>query len=194
MKRIRTFNLAFLLVCGFSIAAQAQEGTKTVDKEPLYNFSPAFEFLRSTHSNFFNGPSLKVSRNFKGRFKPGIGIAYATTEKHHDNGFVLYKMKVLPVYANLTYEIPTKSKFEPFAETSLGISFVKYDRATDEQPLITTRVNETGFYVYGGLGLRYAATKHIAPYVTAGFKGYHMSTNDLEVNPHGVTFSVGVRF
>lgn len=194
MKRIITLNLALLLVCGFSIAVQAQEGTKVLDKEPLYNFSPAFEFLRSTHSNYFNGPSLKINRNFGGNFKPGIGIGYVTTDKHPDNGYVLYKMKIIPVYANLTYDIPTKSKFEPFAETSIGISFVKYDRATDEQPLITTRINETGLYVYGGFGLRYAVTKRIAPYIAAGFKGYHMSTNDLDINPHGITFQAGIRF
>ena len=103
-------------------------------------------------------------------------------------------MKIIPVYANLTYDIPTKSKFEPFAETSIGISFVKYDRATDEQPLITTRINETGLCVYGGFGLRYAVTKRIAPYIAAGFKGYHMSTNDLDINPHGITFQAGIRF
>ncbi|QNK63865.1 porin family protein [Pedobacter sp. PAMC26386] len=194
MKRIITLNLALLLACGFSIAAQAQESTKPLEKEPLYNFSPAFDFLRSTHGNFFNGPSLKVTRNFLGNFKPGIGIGYATTSRHPDNGYILYKMKMLPVYANLTYEIPTKSKFEPFAETSIGISFVKYDRATDAEPLVTTRINETGLYVYGGFGVRYAVTKHIAPYIATGFKGYHMSTNDLDINPHGITFQVGVRF
>jgi len=194
MKQIKTLTIALLLVGGFSIGAHAQDETKTTEKEPMFNFSPAFEFLRSTHSNFFNGPSLKVTRNFGGHFKPGIGIGYATTSLHGDNGFKLYRMKILPVYANLTYEFTTRSKFEPFAETSVGISFMKYDRATDLNPNDITPVKENGLYVYGGLGLRYAVSKHIAPYIGAGFKGYRMSTNDLDINPHGITFQVGVRF
>lgn len=193
MKSILTLGISVLAAWSFSFSAQAQE-EKSNDKGPLYNFSPAFEFLRSTHGNFFNGPSLKVTRNFEGGFKPGIGIAYATTSTHFDNGLILYKMKMLPVYANLTYDFKTKSKFEPFVETSLGMTFFKYDQATDAAPHTSFPVKEHGFYLYGGLGLRYAVSKRFAPYVAAGFKSYNVTTNDLDINPHGVSFQAGFRF
>lgn len=194
MKSILTLGITVLAACSFSLSAYAQQEEPKKDNDPLYNFSPAMEFLRSTHGNFFNGPSFKVTRNFSGGFKPGIGIAYATTSTHFDNGLILYKMKMLPVYANLTYDIPTKSKFEPFVETSVGMTFFNYDQATDADPNTSFHVKEHGLYIYGGLGLRYAVSKRFAPYVSTGFKSYNVTTNDLDINPHGISFQVGLRF
>lgn len=178
--------------CSFTVLAQTQ--IKESTEEPRYNFSPAFEFLRSTHTDFFNGPSFKITRNLPGHFKPGIGIGYATTALHHDNGLILYRMKLLPVYGNVTYDFYSKSKFEPFTELTAGISFVKYDQATDEDPHTTVKVSEQGLYLYAGFGIRYKVSKHLAPYIAAGFKGYHNSLNDLDINPHGITFQGGLRF
>jgi len=194
MKRILTLNLALLLACGFSMTANAQEGTKTSNDEPRYNFSPAFEFLRSTHGNYFNGPSFKVTRNLESRFKPGIGIGYATTKLHFDNALLLHNMKLIPIYANVSYDITNKSKFEPFAEASAGITFLRYDRSSEADPLTVNRINERGLYLYGGFGVRYKVTNRIAPYVSAGFKGFNNTLNDLDINPHGITFQAGVRF
>lgn len=192
MLRITVLSAAFLFGCCFSFSGMAQERTK--DQLPEYNFSAAYEFLRSTHSDFFNGPSFKIDRNLPGHFKPGIGIGYAATDLHRDNGLILYRMKLLPIYGNVTYDFYSKSKFEPFAEVSAGISFVHYDQATDEDLVTTVRVKEEGLYLYGGFGLRYKASKHLSPYLAAGFKGYHNSFNDLDINPHGVTFQGGIRF
>lgn len=194
MLRNTFLGLTILVGSCFSLPALAQDTTKDTGGEPGYHFSPAFEFLRSTHTNFFNGPSFKVTKNLAGHWKPGIGIAYATTALHHDNGLLLYRMKLLPVYANVTYDFTSKSRFEPFGEASAGISFVKYDQATDEDPIHTKKVTEQGLYLYGGFGLRYKINKHIAPYIAAGFKGYHNSTNNLDINPHGITFQGGIRF
>lgn len=193
MKSILTLGVTVLAACSFSFSAMAQEEPKK-DTEPVYDFSPAFEFLRSTHGNFFNGPSFKATRNFSGGFKPGIGIAYATTTTHFDNGLILYKMKMLPVYANLTYDIPTRSRFEPFVEASVGMTFFNYDQATDADPHTSFHVKEHGLYMYSGFGLRYAVSKRFAPYVAAGFKSYNVTTNDLDINPHGISFQVGLKF
>lgn len=193
MKSIPSLAIAILMGCGFSFSAAAQT-TKEAETPAPYTFSAAYEFLRSTHTNFFNGPSLKVTRNLKGRFKPGLGIGYATTALHPDNGYKLYRMKLLPVYANLSYDIYNKSKLEVFAEASAGVTFFNYFRATDEQPDVTTYIHEEGLYLYGGFGVRYAVSKHFSPFVGTGLKGYKMSFNNLDINPHGITFVAGVRF
>lgn len=194
MQRITVISVVVLIACSLSFSARAQNETKKADSIPLFNFSAAYEFLRSTHQDFFNGPSVKITRNLPGHFKPGIGIGYATDYEHHDNGLVLYHMKLLPVYANLTYDFQSKSKYEPFIEASAGITFVKYDQGTDANPHATVPVKEQGLYLYTGFGLRYAVSKHFSPFIAAGFKGYHNSTNDLDINPHGITFQGGFRF
>ncbi len=189
-------KLIILLLLGSSISfsALAQNSSKKTDSIPLFNFSAAYEFLRSTHQDFFNGPSVKITRNLPGNFKPGIGIGYATDYEHHDNGLVLYNMKLIPVYANLSYDFQSKSDFEPFIEASAGITFVKYNQGTDANPHADVPVHEQGLYLYGGFGMRYKVSEHFSPFVAAGFKGYHNSTNDMDINPHGITFQGGFKF
>lgn len=194
MYRNITLGFILFLGCSLTFSAKAQNIQQKADSIPLFTYSAAYEFLRSTHQDFFNGPSVKISRNFSGRFKPGIGIGYMTDYEHHDNGLVLYHMKLIPVYANLSYDFTSKSKFEPFAEASAGITFMKYDQGTDENPHANVPVKNQGLYLYGGFGLRYKVSRRFSPYAAVGFKGYHNSTNDLDINPHGITFQGGIRF
>lgn len=196
MQRIKTLSIILLVGCGFSFSALAQETATKKDSIPLVTFSAAYQLLRSTHRDFFNGPSVMITRNFGGHFKPSIAIAYATDQQHHDNGLVLSNMKLLPIYANLSYDITTRSKFEPYVEVAAGYTFMKYNQGTDAvpYPIPVDHVTDQGFYAYGGLGLRYAVSKHIAPFVSVGFKGYNNSRNDLDIDPHGITFQGGVRF
>ncbi len=192
MKFFRLLSTGLLLSSMISLSAMAQD--KGQEKPPRFIFSPSFEFLRSTHGNFFNGPSLKVNYNSSSKFKLGMGIEYSSSAVHHDNGFVLYDVRFIPVYANLKYEFSQKSKFTPYAEASLGLTFAKYDEAPDANPTAKTRITEQGFYAYGGFGLKYAVTNRIKPFVGVGLKGFQNSFNDLDVNPHGITFHVGVSF
>jgi len=196
MQRIKTLIIILLVGYSFSFSALAQEKTNKPDSIPLFTFSAAYQFLRSTHRDFFNGPAVIITRNFGGHFKPGIGISYATDQQHHDNGLVLSNMKLLPVFANLSYDFTSHSKFEPYIEVSAGYTFMKYNQGTDAVPYPNPvdHVTDQGFYAYGGFGLRYAVSKHFAPFVSAGFKGYNNSRNDLDINPHGITFQGGFRF
>jgi len=184
MKLIYT---ALILLFSFT-AIKAQ----TVEKQfNTFSFSPAFELLRSTHSNLFYSPSIKVNYLYKNGFEPGLGIEYSATPIHHDNGYVLYKLRYLPIYGNLKYNFSPTKKLQPYVETSLGLSIIKYSIAADPTPNSTSVVKEQGFYVYGGTGLRYPITKNIKGFVGIGFKGYRMSTNDLDINPHGLSFQAG---
>ncbi len=165
-----------------------------LDQSKTFSISPSFELLRSTHGNAFYGPSLKVNYLFANGFEPGIGIEYAATPVHHDNGFVLYKVHFLPVYGNLKYNFKTSHKVKPYVETSLGISFNKYDIADEQTPNNTSRTTEEGFFVYGGGGVKYALSNKINIFGGVGLKGYKMSTNDLDINPHGLSFMLGFTF
>lgn len=189
----KTISFALLLTLSTTFLSKAQSQTKT-DSVPVFSYAVAYEFLRSTHQDFFNGPSFKISRNLPGHLKPGLGIAYATDYEHHDNGLILYHLKLLPVYANLAYDLHNQSRIEPFAEASAGITFVRYDQGTDQHPHETVPVKEQGLYLYAGFGARFKIATHFSPYLAAGFKGYHNSTNDLDINPHGITFQGGFRF
>jgi len=181
----------YLLLIAFPFFAAAQQKNKDIG---VFSVSPAFELLRSTHSNLFYAPSIKVNYLYANGLEPGFGIEYATTPVHHDNGYVLYKLKFLPVYGNLKYNFKTSKKIKPYAETSLGISFNKYDRAEDPTPDIKSKVKEEGFYVYTGFGAKYNISQNVNTFVAVGFKGYKMSTNDLDINPHGLSFSLGFTF
>lgn len=189
MKLKRT--IIYLLLIYAPIVTFAQKEANGTGK---FSLSPAFELLRSTHGNLFYAPSLKTNYLFANGLEPGFGFEYATTPLHHDNGYVLYKLKFLPVYGNLKYNFKTSHQIKPYVESSLGISFNKYDIAEDATPDIKSKVKEQGFYVYTGFGTRYSITPGLNTFLAVGFKGYKMSTNDLDINPHGLSFMLGFTF
>lgn len=187
LNKINLFLL--VLICPIVLLAQSNSNDKN-----NFSVSPAFELLRSTHGNFFYSPSIKANYEFENGLEPGIGVEYATTPIHHDNGFVLYKLNFLPVYGNLKYNFKSKRKIRPYAETSLGISFNNYDIAEDPTPNNKSKVSEQGFFVYTGFGAKYSLTPKLKTFLSIGFKGYKMSTNDLDINPHGLSFMLGFSF
>lgn len=161
---------------------------------PKFTYSPAFELLRSTHGNLFHAASLKVNYLLENGLEPGFGVEYSATRIHHDNGYTLHKLWFIPVYANLKYQFSPSKKIKPFAETSAGISFNKYHIAHDERPDKISRNKERGVYVYLGFGAKYALSSRTSTFVGIGFKGYKMSTNDQDINPHGLSFMFGFTF
>ncbi|WP_316829238.1 outer membrane beta-barrel protein [Pedobacter aquatilis] len=181
-------KLALLLFPFVSVAQNKGDHAKS------FSISPAFELLRSTHGNAFYGPSLKGSYHFSNGFETGLGVEYAATPEHHDNGYVLYKVKFLPVYGNVKYNFKSDKLIRFYAETSVGISFNKYYIADELTPLATSRTNEEGLFLYTGFGAKYAISNKVNTFLGVGFKGYKMSTNDLDINPHGLSFMLGFTF
>ncbi|MCZ4222392.1 outer membrane beta-barrel protein [Pedobacter rhodius] len=181
-------KLSLLLMPFFSVAQNKTDHTGS------FSFSPAFELLRSTHGNAFYAPSLKANYTFSNGFEAGVGLEYSTTPEHHDNGFVLYKLKFIPVYGNVKYNFKSDKQIRFYAETSLGVSFNKYDIADERTPFTTSRTTEEGLYLYTGFGAKYAISNTLNTFLGIGFKGYKMSTNDLDINPHGLSFMLGFTF
>jgi hypothetical protein len=178
-----------LIVCLLPFLSLAQT---TKDSTQHYSISAVMEVLRSTHGNAFYGPSLRANYRSGSRWEPGIGLEYAQTPEHHDNGFVLYRLKFIPVYGNLKYNFGGAQKVTAFAELSLGISFNKYDIADERTPKMTSVTREQGFYTYLGGGAKYRLTRDLDLFSGMGLKGYKMSTNSLNINPHGLSFMLGV--
>ncbi len=159
-----------------------------------FRLSTAFELLRSTHSNLFYAPSLKATYLFRNGWETGVGIEYSTSPIHRDNGYILRKVHFLPVYANLKYNFNRAKKVNIYAETSVGHSFNKYHRAEDREPQKQKKIKEGGVYVYTGVGTKYALARQTDLFFAVGFKGYNMSTNSLDINPHGISFTLGLSF
>lgn len=178
-----------LFALGFCAQAQEQQHGTT-----KLSISPAFELLRSTHGNLFYSPSVKANFLYKNGFEPGFGIERSSTPVHHDNGFILYKLRYLPIYGNLKYNLNTTNKLKPYAESSVGYSFIKYDIADELTPNTTSTTKESGLYIYGGFGIKYAISTKLNTFIGVGFKAYRITNNDLDINPHGLSFQAGFSF
>lgn len=182
----------FFIVAGlFFLQGNLYAQKNNAEKQPVM-FTPLFECLKSTHGNLFYSGSFLISKLLNQRYEAGAGIETAFTPKHHDNGFVLYKLKFIPVFANLKYHFKPVGKLDMFTETSVGLSFNKYHRASDSLPNNKIRIKEKGVFVYAGTGARYALSKKINLVSAFGIKGYKMSFNVFDINPHGFCFMFGL--
>lgn len=187
------FRFCLLFFCFFYLTGTINAQEKIAAIKPLM-FTPLFESMRSTHGNFFYSGSFCVSRMLNSRYEAGLGAETAFTPIHHDNGFVLYKLKFFPLYGNLKYHFNKTGRLDFFTESSLGISFNNYEQATDDAPNIKTRVKEKGVFAYIGGGLRFPISKKINFVTGIGVKGYKMSFNSLDINPHGISAMLGFNF
>ena len=86
------------------------------------------------------------------------------------------------------------TKFNGYAGTSLGFSVNQDDIADERRRYDKSKVDECGLYVFGGAGINYRLSKSASLYTGVGLKGYKMSFNSLNVNPHGVAIMLGLRF
>ncbi|NII83232.1 outer membrane beta-barrel protein [Pedobacter sp. SG908] len=188
---IRNLLLSALLI--FS-ATYGQSQQINSNRTKHFYITPGIEILKSTHRNYFYGGSIKVNYLFLNGLEPGVGIEFAGTSLHKSNHYTLRNLRFFPIYANLKYNIKPLGKISPFAETSLGISINRYKSSYDFGPPEIIQVRESGFYTYLGLGAKFSLTPKIKALLGAGFKGYKMSLNDLDINPHGVSLNLGVTF
>ena len=179
-----------MFFCFFYLPAAMFAQNKAVTKQAIM-FSTLFENMKSTHGNVFSSGSFVVSKMLNKKFEAGFGIETAFTSKHHDNGFVLYKLRFIPLFGNVKYHFNKAGKFDFFTESAIGLSFNRYHRARDESPNIKTRVREKGVFAYIGGGLRYPISKQINLVTGIGIKGYKMSFNVLDINPHGISGMIG---
>lgn len=151
-----------------------------------------YQYLYTTHGTIFRGGSLSLSCIRNEVLFLGLGVEFAHSGFHNDNGWKLYNLNFLPVFVDFKLNLIKNNKVVPFLHTSEGISFNSYKKIRDNNVGKFYHVSENGFYVYAGTGISIRLCKYINPIIEVGFKGYHMSFNNLHINPHGFTIRAGI--
>jgi hypothetical protein len=153
--------------------------------------TPGYEILHSTHGDYFTGISVIGSYNVVRSFYLGLGTEFSYSKFHNDNGWLLYNLKFFPIFLDAKLNLKRHKMFCPFLNISEGISFIKY--RIDYNPDIGKIVNvsETGQYFFAGVGCHIRINKYFSSTISLGFKGFNMSLNNLDVNPHGWSLRIG---
>ena len=179
--------LSFLFCVG---CLQAQDSTRS--NAGPFSFRTDFQYLRSTHATIFDGASVNGDYQMSPHFALGLGVQYAGTHLHNDNGWVLTNLKLLPVYISQIYTFLPTHRVQPYIHSEEGISFNHYDKLDLAVKPSPYKVSEEGLYLSGNGGVDIVLLKHLKVFTELGYKGYNHSTNDLDVNPHGLTTRVGI--
>lgn len=189
-RRLRNIIVGLVYTLLHACSLYAQDSTQQKDKP--FAFRAAYQYLRSTHATIFNGASIDGDYAVSPHFTAGLGIQYAGTHLHPDNGWILTDLRLLPVYTSQIYTLLPTHRLQPFLHTEEGISFNHYnklDTAVAPQPY---KVSEKGLYLAGNAGINVVLLKHLKLFTELGYKGYKHSAHDLDVNPHGLTARFGV--
>ena len=199
---IKTYLALFLFLSSFFMQAAPslidKEITSSVTiysdsskKSPfLKNIYTTGEFflLHTTHYDLFFGGSITASTFLTNRLLIGLGVEYSHAPYHYEYGFKLSQVTFIPVYADIKLFLTSPQKmFSPFIQLDPGISFASYIKH-DIITQLTYPVAEPGLYLYGGIGCLFKLNNRISFPFSIGFKGFHMSSNDNVVNPHGVVY------
>lgn len=152
-----------------------------------------YKILHSTHQDNFSGEDIIFTYKVTHSLFLGLGAEYTTNKYHGDNGWRLYNLRFIPIFADAKLFLPGNSTFAPFLQLSEGISFNHYNRM--DSPYISSySVSEKGDYLYTGVGCILKINNYLKPEIGVGFNGFKMSFNSWDVNPHGFTFRVGLMF
>ena len=187
MKKATLISFLLIATCQSIFALDIDS---TVNKK--INLIVEYQFLRSTHSTYFKGGNIIIAKNISKRSSLGLGAEYAYCPAHGDNGYFLYNLNLIPVFVDYRYSLLKQSKIKPYLQADLGYSFVKYREVSLSPPYAERYVKEGGIYLKGAIGASYRINKFITPIISLGFKGFHNSLNDLDINPHGIVMSAGL--
>lgn len=152
------------------------------------------EYLYSTHGTSFPGATLSLKRNLNKNWALAIGVEYSGTSFHDDNGWNLYQLKFLPITISEYYYWLKTGSWKFFGQLQEGLSLISYDKEFENAPGLRNHMRESGLYGYAGLGTEKMVTKNSSLFVVAGMKGFHLSLNDLDVNPHGIAGKLGYAY
>ena len=148
--------------------------------------------LRSTHDNYFLGGSIMVARPFSRTVELGIGVEVSHARYHPDNGWQLHHLYFIPLFVATRFNLVRKRKTTVYLQTDQGVSLAHYQKQDGKVSQIPYGVTEYGYYGYAGGSIRWQVIRHVLIQVETGMKSFHLSTNELTVNPHGLTLRLGV--
>jgi hypothetical protein len=193
MKKI---ILIFVLICYFSNFSKATPlllHKDSLNKPGNLHIILEYQFLRSTHATKFKGVNIVISKSLSVNNSIGLGIEHSYTLFHGDNGYHLHHLNFLPVFLDFRHQFNQK-RLSPFVILDGGYSFVNYQRELIGFPSSRKKIKEGGIYLQGNFGLSYKINKDIQPILSLGFKGFHNSFNNLDINPHGLILRAGFQF
>lgn len=150
--------------------------------------------LHSTHGNNFWGISLAGDRSLSKNLSLGIGFEYTYATKHFDNDWMLYNLNFLPVYTEQRYLLLPARKASPFIHLEEGISFNQYDKTYPSGNAPPEKIHEQGLYLQGGMGLQWKISPRHSILTECAIKSFKTSTNNLDVNPHGLNIRLAYSF
>lgn len=159
-------------------------------KRPLL-FTVDGILLHSTHLNNFPGLSAGVLKSAGKHWQIGGGIEYSWSPAHDDNGWTLTSLRFLPVYGDARWLPLAHHLVDPYFRVSLGFSFNSYMKV-DEFGNGPYPVHEGGLFTYGGLGASVHLSDKVSLLAETGAKGFRMSFDNMDVNPHGLTLRAGI--
>ena len=190
MKKRTTVAISVGIITGIALLPNK---SKAQDTSKSFHIGAEYDYLYSTHSTKFRGPTLLAEKDLDKYWAVGLGVGYNTCPFHPDNGYDLKDFQLVPVFASLRYTFGRNRLFDPYALFKTGITFMGYDRKEGKTDAPYMRVNELGWYDYIGGGSTVNLDKRVQLYLNVGLIGYKMSFNDLDINPHGVAGNIGFR-
>ena len=185
--------IASVILCYFFIDGNAQDSSHHSHVTNIF-FRFSYQLLHSTHKDNFNGGSIDASYKLSPHFAAGLGVQYAGTPRHFDNGWILTNLRLLPVYINTIYTLCINHRLQPYVHTEEGISVNRYNKLDSTVSPQPYKVSEAGLYLSGNIGVSFSLSSHTKIFTEIGYKGYKHSTNDLDVNPHGFTARIGLNY
>jgi hypothetical protein len=104
----------------------------------------------------------------KGNFAVGMKTQFVRLQKDKDRGdaFQNARMTVAPILFTAEYGASGLNRFQPYVAGGLGLSF--YSLNYDVSPTEGKSVFNVSFTMMPMAGIRYAASKHLYPFVESG--------------------------
>lgn len=196
-KWYSAFFLFLFITNGLWAESFMAASSKTVDKNDStvcrFTILPEYKILHSTHDDDFKGADIVLSYKVSSSLYVGLGAEFTSSNLHNDNGWVLTNIKFVPLFADAKLFFLQNKTIAPFFQLSEGVSINNYSRKDNPQAA-PYHVSELGDYLYAGFGCKFRLNKYITPMVGVGFNGFKMSFNEYDVNPHGITFRIGLLF
>ena len=155
------------------------------------------QYLRSSHSQTIYGGSVMLGYRVSPSLTAGIGceISHIDSLFTHDRYTTVLEFTPMPIYADARFNLIQNSKVTPYVNLAAGMSSITFERKRFDMSggnMESRGVHQNGFFFKAGFGLLFNINKYISPSVNASFKGFHISSNTNEINPHGVTIQVGM--
>lgn len=158
-----------------------------------FHISAEFNYLYSTHSTKFRGPSVAIDKDLNNHWTLGLGVGYNFCPFHPDNGFDLKDLKLIPIYGLVQYRFSHHRLFDPYATFKTGVTLLNYKQKDASKNDSYANIHSKGWYTYLGGGTFVNLNAIYQLYINVGLIGYKMSFNDLDINPHGVSGNIGIR-